>query len=315
MGIESSKIMLVSVIIPAYNSEKTIVRTLDSVFSQNYASLEVIVVNDGSTDNTEQVVKSYSDKIIYIAQKNAGVSVARNKGFELSSGEFIQYLDADDLLAEDKISQQVKAILDSRADVAYGDWKKFNELNGYQEFETVKKELKGRPEIELITDFWIPLAALLYTRSIANKIGGWNLDLPIIQDARYALDAAIQGAKFVYTPGIMGLYRVNDSGSLSTLSRMSFMSDCYLNAKQIDAIWRKDYDTDREKKNAVIGVLRFCISEFSKLDKVKFNQAIDLILSIDKNYKPEGSFGMKVMSSLLGYRTAEKIAQFKRKLG
>lgn len=303
-----------SVIIPAYNSEKTIVRTLDSVFNQNYASLEVIVVNDGSTDNTEQVVKSYSDKIIYIAQKNSGVSVARNTGFQHSSGDFIQYLDADDLLTEDKISKQVKAIVDSRSDVAYGDWKKFNELDGYQEFETIVREIKGRPEIELITDFWVPLAALLYTRSIAIKIGSWNLDLPIIQDARYALDAAIQGAKFIYTPGIMGLYRVNDSGSLSTLSRISFMSDCYLNAIQIDAIWRNDYETDIEKKNAVIGVLRFCISEFSKLDKVKFNQAIDLILSIDKDYKPEGSVGMKVISSLLGYRTAEKIAQFKRKL-
>lgn len=306
--------MLVSVIIPAYNSEKTIVRTLDSVFSQNYASLEVIVVNDGSTDNTEHIVKSYSDRIIYIAQKNAGVSVARNTGFEHSSGEYIQYLDADDLLAEDKIEKQVKAILESHADVAYGDWKKFNELNGYQEFETVEREMKGRPEIELITDFWVPLAALLYTRAIAIKIGGWNLDLPIIQDARYALDAAIQGAKFIYTPGIMGLYRVNDAGSLSTLSRISFMSDCFSNAKQIDKIWRKDYDTDIEKKKAVIGVLRFCVNEFSKIDKLKFNQAIDLILSIDKNYKPEGSVGMKIVSSLLGYRNAEKIAQFKRKL-
>lgn len=313
MGVETSKIMLVSVIIPAYNSEKTIVRTLDSVFNQNYEHLEVIVVNDGSTDSTEQVVKSYSERIIYISQKNAGVSVARNTGFQYSTGEFIQYLDADDLLAEGKISNQVNALNSTKGDVAYGDWKKFNELNGYQEFETVIRELKGRPEIELITDFWVPLAALLYTRSIATKIGGWNLSLPIIQDARYALDAAIHGAKFVYTPGIMGLYRVNDTGSLSTLSRISFMTDCFTNAKQIDAIWRKDYITDIEKKNAVIGVLRFCINEFSKLDNTKFNQAIDLILSIDKNYKPDGSKGMRLLSTILGYRAAEIIARIKRK--
>ena len=110
---------------------------------------------------------------------------------------------------------------------AYGDWMRFTENDFvYKELEMVEREMTLRPEIELITDFWTPLAALLYTRTIANKIGGWNTALPVIQDARYALDAAIHQAKFIYTPGVMGYYRVHETGSLSTRNRFNFMNDC-----------------------------------------------------------------------------------------
>lgn len=304
-----------SIIIPAYNSAKTIERTLASVFVQDYPNLEIIVVNDGSTDNTEQVLKKYADKINYYYQTNAGVSVARNLGFEKSTGDYIQYLDADDLLAEGKISKQIQAIEESEADVAYGDWMRFTENDFvYKELEMVEREMTLRPEIELITDFWTPLAALLYTRTIANKIGGWNTALPVIQDARYALDAAIHQAKFIYTPGVMGYYRVHETGSLSTRNRFNFMNDCLENAKQIDAIWRKEYSTDLEKKKAIINVLRFCVNEFSILDKSKHKEAVSLILDIDSKFIPENSKLLRTMSKLLGYRTAETIAYFKRKL-
>ncbi len=304
-----------SIIIPAYNSAKTIERTLASVFVQDYPNLEIIVVNDGSTDNTEQVLKKYADKINYYYQTNAGVSIARNLGFEKSTGEYIQYLDADDLLAEGKISKQIQAIEESEADVAYGDWMRFTENDFvYKELEMVEREMALRPEIELITDFWTPLAALLYTRTIANKIGGWNTALPVIQDARYALDAAIHQAKFIYTPGVMGYYRVHETGSLSTRNRFNFMNDCLENAKQIDAIWRKEYSTDLEKKKAIINVLRFCVNEFSILDKSKHKEAVSLILDIDSKFIPENSKLLRTMSKLLGYRTAETIAYFKRKL-
>ncbi len=304
-----------SIIIPAYNSAKTIERTLASVFVQDYPNLEIIVVNDGSTDNTEQVLKKYADKINYYYQTNAGVSIARNLGFEKSTGDYIQYLDADDLLAEGKISKQIQAIEESEADVAYGDWMRFTENDFvYKELEMVEREMALRPEIELITDFWTPLAALLYTRTIANKIGGWNTALPVIQDARYALDAAIHQAKFIYTPGVMGYYRVHETGSLSTRNRFNFMNDCLENAKQIDAIWRKEYSTDLEKKKAIINVLRFCVNEFSILDKSKHKEAVSLILDIDSKFIPENSKLLRTMSKLLGYRTAETIAYFKRKL-
>lgn len=315
MGTKKSELALVSIIIPVYNSSKTIESTLQSVFFQDYKNVEIIIINDGSTDNTEEILKKYENKIKYFYQKNSGVSFARNLGFIKSTGKYIQYLDSDDLLANGKLSIQVNALESNNADVAYGDWVKFKETNfNIVEIDTIVKKIKRRPEIELITDFWTPLAALLYTRTIANKIGGWNTKLPVIQDARYALDAAINQAKFIYTPGVMGYYRVHETGSLSTRNRFNFMNDCFENAKQIDSIWRNEYSVDKEKKNAIINVLRYCVNEFSILDKNKHKQAVNLILEIDKNYIPENSKLLRTMSKLLGYRTAETIAYYKRKL-
>ncbi len=307
--------MLVSVIIPAYNSSKTIEKTLQSVFEQDYEFIEIIVVNDGSTDTTEQVLSKYLDRIKYIYQDNAGVSVARNKGYSISKGEFIQYLDADDLLAKGKLTTQIELLKNNDAEVAYGDWIKFTESEHvFKELEIVSREIQGRAEIELITDFWVPLAALLYKRTITEKIGSWNLKLPIIQDARYALDAALNKAAFIYTPNVVAYYRAHDSGSLSTKNKLGFMLDCFENAKQIDAIWRKDYNADVEKKKAILQVLRFCVTEFSTHDKIKHKEAIDYILDIEPNYIPENSRGMRAMSKLIGYRNAERIASIKRKL-
>lgn len=306
--------MLVSVIIPAYNSEQTISKTIQSVLKQDYDPIEIIVVNDGSLDNTERVVKEFKE-VQYFYQKNSGVSAARNYGLSLAKGQYIQYLDADDLLAEGKIRNQVSAMQNNNADVAYGDWIKFIEEHSiFKELELVKRSMERRPEIELITDFWIPLAALLYSRKIVEKIGEWNLNLPIIQDARYALDAARCGAKFIYTEGVVAYYRAHTAGSLSTKSRISFMSDCLKNAIEIDLDWRKSYHQDIERKEAIISVLRFCVNEFSGIDKNLHKQAVEKILEIDPQYIPKGSKGLMALSKLLGYRNAERIAYYKRKL-
>ena len=103
----------VSVIIPAYNSSGFIEDALESVFKQTYRNYEVIVVDDGSTDKSAEIIGSFSDKrIIYIYQENHGVSVARNKGILESKGEYIAFLDSDDLWLPEKLEKQV-AILNN----------------------------------------------------------------------------------------------------------------------------------------------------------------------------------------------------------
>ncbi|MHC5190567.1 MAG: glycosyltransferase family 2 protein, partial [Planctomycetota bacterium] len=84
--------MKISVVIPAYNAEKHIARAIDSVLAQTRPADEIIVVDDGSTDATAEVVRSYGEKVIFIQQENAGVSVARNAGIEAASGDWIAFL-------------------------------------------------------------------------------------------------------------------------------------------------------------------------------------------------------------------------------
>ncbi len=101
----------VSIIIPAHNSEKYLNKTLESVFRQTFQDFEIIVVDDGSTDGTRDVVQKYPDKVIYIYQQNQGHAITRNTGIRRSIGEYIAFLDADDLWVETKLEKQV-ALLD-----------------------------------------------------------------------------------------------------------------------------------------------------------------------------------------------------------
>jgi len=97
----------ISVIIPAYNRANYLTEAINSVLSQTYRNFELIVVNDGSQDNTEEILKKYVGKIKYFYQENNGVSSARNKGIDNSKGEFLCFLDSDDLWEKKKLEKQI----------------------------------------------------------------------------------------------------------------------------------------------------------------------------------------------------------------
>ncbi|HFD31629.1 MAG TPA: glycosyltransferase family 2 protein [Gammaproteobacteria bacterium] len=107
----------VSVIIPTYNRSKYIAETLESVFNQSFKNYEIIIINDGSTDDTEKILEPYRDRIIYKKIKNQGVAFARNEGMKLARGKYIAYLDDDDLYLPWKLEVQV-AILEKHPDIA-----------------------------------------------------------------------------------------------------------------------------------------------------------------------------------------------------
>lgn len=121
---------LVSVIIPAYNAENTIESTMSSALSQTYSNIEVVVVNDGSIDNTENVLISKFEndsRVRVITQNNQGVSVARNTGIEQSTGEYIVFLDSDDYLENDFVSKLVSLITSSNSDIAFCGYRSIDE--------------------------------------------------------------------------------------------------------------------------------------------------------------------------------------------
>ncbi|WP_165585753.1 glycosyltransferase family 2 protein [Pedobacter nototheniae] len=305
---------MVSIIIPAYNAASTILQTLNSVYQQSYQDFEVIVINDGSTDNTLQLLEAFEAKIKIISTPNKGVSYARNLGLSYALGDYIQYLDADDLLTSNKIELQINALSQNNADVAYGDWQQFTEVeNVIKVTKTIKREIEGNIEIALFTDFWCPPAAILYSRNITSKIY-WNQNLPVIQDARYFLDAAINGGKFIYTSGVMAQYRTAQKNSLSQRNELAFVADCLKNAEEIYKIWSSTSILPNEKKIALITVLRHCINRLSILNSDLNNHAISLLLEIEPNYIPEQKGMLKILSKVFGYRKAEYIAGIKRRL-
>src|SRR5262245_42283737 len=119
---------LVSVIIPCYNGQRFLAKTLESAFAQTYPHTEIIVVDDGSTDGSIELIEAYGDRVRAEFGLNRGGSAARNRGTALARGEFIRYLDADDLLMPNALEQRVAALLKTGGDVAYSDWETLVEV-------------------------------------------------------------------------------------------------------------------------------------------------------------------------------------------
>src|SRR5258708_36047806 len=131
-----------------------------------------------------------------------------------------------------KIAIQVGVLEQTGKDVAYCDWQRLV-LVGEEEFvpgEVVARQMQREPELELFGDFWCPPAAYVFRRRIIEVVGGWNEGLPIIQDARFALDCALHDAEFVYCPGVMAYYRIYGKESLSRRNPIAFTRDVYTNS-------------------------------------------------------------------------------------
>lgn len=141
----------VSIIIPVYNVSGYIKECLDSVINQIYKNLEIIIINDNSTDNTMEIINSYKDKRIKAVNldKNSGVSIARNKGVEISTGDYICFLDSDDYWNLEKIEKQVKFVKDKA--FIYSDYEFYN--NGKKHRVSVPKSLTYKQALKNTTIF------------------------------------------------------------------------------------------------------------------------------------------------------------------
>jgi len=177
---------LVSVIIPACNAQDLIAETLDSILAQTYENIEIIVVDDGSTDKTFQIVEGYGSRVRYYYQKNSGgCAVPRNTGIGHASGDLICFIDADDIMVPDRIAQQVDFLeRHSHVSLVFSDYLNFNEDGPYpiSHFQTCPRLwplLRGQEELILEKagallseeNFGITGAFMLRKKLLAIEVG------------------------------------------------------------------------------------------------------------------------------------------------
>ena len=300
---------LVSIIVPCYNAERFLRETLESAFVQSYPHTEVIVIDDGSTDGTAELIRCYSNRVTAEFGPNRGASAARNRGTALARGEFIQYLDADDVLPPDAIAHRIAALQRSRADVAYSDWQRLVEIEpgvfsiGEQIARRIE-DIHSDVQIALITAFWAPPAAVTYRRAIVEKIGGWKEWLPIIQDARFLQDACLVGGKFIYVPGVGAQYREHRGTSLSRRSHIAFVSDVFRNGCDLQEIFDSRGDMSTEERRAFAGIYGYAARSLFFQDKVAFDDCVTRLYGVEPGFRLTWPKVASLASKMFGFKVA-----------
>lgn len=212
---------LVSVIIPAWNAGATLAATLESALGQTWPSLEVIVVDDGSTDDTRDVARRFGDAGVRVyTQENAGAAAARNRGLHRAEGELIQFLDADDLLDPEKILLQVAALRGRMDHVASGAWARFHKDPSEANFRPQAPWRSFERPAELLQILYrhhlmMQPACWLVPRRVADAAGPWNEELSLDDDGEYFCRVVLASRGVVFTESARSYYRSGVAGSLS----------------------------------------------------------------------------------------------------
>ena len=214
---------LVSVLVPAYNAEPWIAETLVSVEAQTYANIETVVVDDGSADGTLAVAKAFEGPHVKVlAQSNAGASAARNRALAEAQGDLVQYLDADDLLAPDKIARQVDRLrAEPEGTVASGPWVRFHQTPGDLGRGSEPGWEDYAPAARWLVQSWsvgggmMPPLGWLTPRPLIEAAGPWDERLSLNDDGEFFARVLTRATKVAFCSSAWGYYRSGIADSLS----------------------------------------------------------------------------------------------------
>jgi glycosyltransferase involved in cell wall biosynthesis len=308
------KMEKVSILIPCYNSEKWIGQAIQSALDQTWQNKEVIVVDDGSKDGSREVIQSFNRKITFEFSPNKGGNPTRNRLLELASGDWIQYLDADDFLLPKKVSNQIEAI-DKQVDVIYSPI--LIEIHGSQ---GIGRILSAPDQGHDLAEQWIrwhvcQTGGLLWRKESLLKIRGWNETFRCCQDNELCLRAIKAGLKFKYSEYEDTIYRI---WSEDTVCRKDPRKVISVKTRLIEEM----LDFLREGKmlkQAHVDASGVAIFEMARtLAKTSIKEASEYAKTWIKNgvFNTSGPAAPKtfqVFFKLFGYAHAERMAKIIRK--
>lgn len=215
----------VSIVIPTFNCARYIRSAVESVLNQAYRDYEIIVVDDGSTDETADIVARYGDKVRYFYQANSGVSAARNRALKTATGAFVAYLDADDLWYPQKLARQIQ-FFDAHADcgLLHSDVSVIDEQDQmiYARFnaQTSRAIPQGCCKHDLLRRCHIQTPTVMERRECIEKIGGFDERLLVGEDYMHWIMVAWEGWTFGYIDEPLAKYRWRTGSLMSSKRRM-----------------------------------------------------------------------------------------------
>jgi glycosyltransferase involved in cell wall biosynthesis len=260
---------LVSILIPAFNAEGAIAETLRSAIAQTWMNREIIVVDDGSTDRTVLVARQFeADGVKVFTKANEGAAATRNKAFELSHGDYIQWLDADDLLSPDKISKQVDALKESRSNrtLLSSGWAWFMYRPTKADFTPTPLWCDLNPAEWLIRkmshNLHMQTATWLVSRELTEAAGPWDTKLLGDDDGEYFCRVLLASDGVHFVPGAKVYYRLSGPGSLSYIGRSDRKMEAQWHSMELHIQYLRSLEDSERVRTACVKFLQNWLPNF-----------------------------------------------------
>jgi GT2 family glycosyltransferase len=312
----------VSIVMPAYNAAEYIEDAIHSALAQTYRDLEIVVVDDGSTDNTRHLVSAIGDaRIRYIHQANAGQSAAINHGAELATGQYIKILDADDWISPPHIAAQVAALKGDKGCVASCRWGYF--INNFQQpvvnhevtnasyDDPLKWMIDSLTKDEGMMGGWM----WLIPRHLWQKAGGYDTRLSLNNDFHFTINLLLQSSGIRHAADAVYSYRRIAGGSLSGSRSRKAMESAFLTTELGTQLLLRREDSERVRK---ICADRFQerLFEFYPAFPDLASQAQNRIQSLGgSTLQLQGGRFMKLLRPVIGWKGVRRIQQWVYRCG
>ncbi len=307
----------VSILIPCHNARRWVGAAVESALAQTYPRTEVIVVDDGSTDGSPEVLAAFGDKIRWETGPNRGGNPARNRLLELAQGDWLQYLDADDWLKPDKIDRQVAALeKDDAVDVLYSPV-----IMEWHEADSVREEPLPIPPPHdpavLLAAWDLPqTGGPLWRKAALLDIGGWKNDQPCCQEHELYLRLLLAGKRFRHCPETGAVYRQWSDGTVCKRN-VPLVHEKRLEIEDALEAHLRDTGALTPERLRAINQARFEIARgMWRYDRSAARALMRKVRAADPAFIPAGQAAPPAYQKvyrLLGFAAAERVAELLRR--
>jgi glycosyltransferase involved in cell wall biosynthesis len=303
---------LVSILIPAFNAQEWIRDTLRSALEQTWAPKEIIVVDDGSSDGTLAIAREFEvDGVRVVTQQNQGAAAARNKAFSLSTGDYIQWLDADDLLSPGKIQKQMEALGErgSKRTLLSSGWGRFMYRHNRTKFVPTALWADLSPAEWLMRrmeqNLYMQTSTWLVSRELSAAAGLWDTELFSDDDQEYFCRVLLASDSVRFVPNARVYYRASGYGSLSYIGTSERKREAHWRSLQLHIGYLRSLDESERARAACVRFLQDRMVVFYPEQLDIFRQAERLSKSLGGQLQvPRLPWKYSWIKTLFGWRLA-----------
>jgi glycosyltransferase involved in cell wall biosynthesis len=308
---------LVSIIIPCYNAERWLSHAILSCLEQTYRPIEIIVIDDGSTDGSLDIIKSYDKALTWETGPNRGGNAARNRGFALSKGEYIQFLDADDYLLPEKIEHDMQCIAEMDVDIVYSDF--------YIEQYTPDLTTRTRSLIQtgaredmlqaILSGWGVAVHTLFFRRAALAHSAGWDENIRAVQERDLLITLLLNGATIAYYPGAACVHRRYGPVTVSTSDPVKVLTNHCTIFQKTELKLRLAGSFSPKYRYALARGYFQLARGFYDTDRTRYTALLCKALSLDAALKPDNQSRMyTLLYQLFGFAGADTIASTRRQI-